>query len=78
MQVLICYFFPKDICDFLDCYINWACFTVNAVLVLKMLLESFFGEKRGTTFIAKVFWLWITSPGQWFTWWFYEYKQSSI
>jgi hypothetical protein len=55
MQVLICYFFPKDICDFLDCCINRACFTVNAVLVLKMLLKPFFGEKRGTTFIAKVF-----------------------
>ena len=55
MQVLICYFFPKDVCDFLDCYINWACFTVNAVLVLKMRLKPFFGEKRGTTFIAKVF-----------------------
>jgi len=78
MQVLICYFFPKDICDFLDRYINWACFTVNAVLPLKMLLKPFFGEKRGTTFIAKVFWLWITSPRQRFTWWFYEYKQSSV
>ena len=55
MQVLICYFFPKDVCDFLDCYINWACFTVNAVLPLKMLLKPFFEEKCGTTFIAKVF-----------------------
>jgi hypothetical protein len=49
------FFLPKDIREFLYCYINWACFTVNTMLPLKMLLKSFFGEKGSTAFIALVF-----------------------
>ena len=55
MQILICYFFlPKDICNFLDCRINWAGFTVNSMLPLKMLLKPFLSKKRGTTLGAKM------------------------
>ena len=55
MQILICYFFlPKDICNFLDRHINWAGFTVNSMLPLKMLLKPFLSKKRGATLGAKM------------------------
>jgi len=57
------FFLLKDIREFLYCYINWACFTVNTMLPLKMLLKSFFGEKGSTTFIALVFGLWMATTG---------------
>jgi len=49
------FFLPKDICEFLYRRVNWACFTVNTMLPLKMLFKSFFSEKGSTTFIASVF-----------------------
>jgi len=34
----VLFFLPKDVREFLYCHINWACFTVNTMLPLKMLL----------------------------------------
>ena len=57
------FFLPKDVREFLYCYINWACFTVNTMLPLKMLLKSLFGEKGSITFIARVFGLRVATTG---------------
>jgi len=55
LSFIVLFFLPKDIREFLYYHVNWACFTVNTMLPLKMLFKPFFSEKGSTTFIASVF-----------------------
>jgi len=64
-------FLLEDTYDFFGYYVNWACFTVDPVLLFKMYIKTMTSQKRGTTFSTNKFWEWIVWTTHYLWYFFY-------